>query len=323
MKKNKLLVPALTLLAGITLAGSISGTIAWYQYSTRANGAYLGMSGGTIGNLQLRLNGGEWLTRLTKNDIASYLAASTEQYGSAVKPITSGNMDKDDAIPANFYRNPIAGAGEYAKWEKADETNYVSLPLELRFVENNGSGANNLAKDVYLSDLYIAADDANVAAGKKDLSDAIRFHIASDDGVNQINRLISKKGETIATEGKLDLDGDDEIDQAYTLDKYGFKDGSVLEDVVYGEGEQKAYAAKVDGGILAGTNDDNLGLKDLELNGASKSIGKTLASNSEYLQVVITIWVEGWQEFADSPIWDVDYIGSQFDIGFEFATDIK
>ena len=56
MKKNRLIVPALTLLAGLTLAGSISGTIAWYQYSTRANGAYLGMSGGTPGNLQLRLD---------------------------------------------------------------------------------------------------------------------------------------------------------------------------------------------------------------------------------------------------------------------------
>ena len=72
MKKNRIIVPALSLLVGITLAGSISGTIAWYQYSTRANAAYLGMSGGTTGNLQLRLDGGEWLTRLTKNDISSF-----------------------------------------------------------------------------------------------------------------------------------------------------------------------------------------------------------------------------------------------------------
>ena len=322
MKKNRIIVPALSLLVGVTLAGSISGTIAWYQYSTRANGAYLGMSGGTIGNLQLRLNGGEWLTRLTKNDIATYLAGSQEAYGSKVKPITSGNMDKNDAIPANFYRNPIAGAGEYAKWEKADTTNYISLPLELRFVENNGSGENNIAKDVYLSDLYIAADDANAANGKEDLSDAIRFHVASDDGVNQKNFLISKNGGSIATNGKLDLDGDGEIDQAYTGNKYGFGDGNQLVDVIYGEGNQVAYAAKVQDGILVGTNDENLGLNNLELDGASKSIGKTLAGSSAYLEVVITIWVEGWQEFAGSPIWDANYIDSQFDIGFEFATDI-
>ena len=320
MKKNRLIVPALTLLAGLTLAGSISGTIAWYQYSTRANGAYLGMSGGTIGNLQLRLDGGEWLTRLTKNDIASYLAANN--LGQKVQPITSGDMDKDDALPADFYRNPIAGKGEYSKWQKADESNYVSLPLELRFVERNGSGENNVAKDVYLSDLYIAADDANGTA-KKDLSDAIRFHVASDDGVNQINRLISKNGGSIAVNGKLDLDGDGELDQAYTGNKYGFGDGNQLVDVVYGEGNQVAYAAKVEDGLLVKTNEDNLDLEELELNGASKSIGKTLASSSEYLKVNITIWVEGWQEFANSPIWDANYIDSQFDIGFEFATDIE
>ena len=320
MKKNRLIVPALTLLAGLTLAGSISGTIAWYQYSTRANGAYLGMSGGTTGNLQLRLDGGEWLTRLTKNDIASYLAANN--LGQKVQPITSGDMDKDDALPADFYRNPIAGKGEYSKWQKADESNYVSLPLELRFVERNGSGENNVAKDVYLSDLYIAADDANGTA-KKDLSDAIRFHVASDDGVNQINRSISKNGGSIAVNGKLDLDGDGELDQAYTGNKYGFGDGNQLVDVVYGEGNQVAYAAKVEDGLLVKTNEDDLDLDELELNGASKSIGKTLASSSEYLKVNITIWVEGWQEFANSPIWDADYIDSQFDIGFEFATDIE
>ncbi len=320
MKKNRIIVPALSLLVGITLAGSISGTIAWYQYSTRANAAYLGMSGGTIGNLQLRLNGGEWLTRLTKNDIATYLAANN--LGTKVQPITSGNMDKGDALPANLYRNPILGRGEYSKWEKADNTNYISLPLELRFVENNGSGENNIAKDVYLSDLYIAADDANTANNKKDLSSAIRFHVASDDGTNQKNFLISKNGGSIATNGKLDLDGDGEIDQAYTGNKYGFGDGNALADVVYGEGNQVAYAAKVDGGILAGTNDQDLDLDNLELDGASKSIGKTLASNSDFLEVEITIWIEGWQEFDGSPIWDANYIDSQFDIGFEFATDI-
>ncbi len=320
MKKNRLIVPALSLLVGATLAGSISGTIAWYQYSTRANGAYLGMAGGTTGNLQLRLDGGEWLTRLTKNDIASYLAANN--LGQKVQPITSGDMDKDDALPADFYRNPIAGKGEYSKWEKADESNYVSLPLELRFVERNGSGENNVAKDVYLSDLYIAADDANGTV-KKDLSDAIRFHVASDDGINQINRLISKNGGSIAVNGKLDLDGDGELDQTYTGNKYGFGDGNQLVDVVYGEGNQVAYAAKVEDGLLVKTNEDDLDLDELELNGASKSIGKTLASSSEYLKVNITIWVEGWQEFANSPIWDADYIDSQFDIGFEFATDIE
>ena len=320
MKKNRIIVPALSILVGITLAGSVSGTIAWYQYSTRANAAYLGMSGGTTGNLQLRLDGGEWLARLTRRDVDNYL--SSHNLATNVQPITSGNMNKGDAVPADLYKNPIAGRGEYSKWEKADQSNYISIPLELRYVQSDGVEENNIAKDVYLSDLFINTTDNNNANNKKDLSDAIRFHVASNDGTNQKNFLISKNGGSIATNGKLDLDGDGEIDQAYAGNKYGFGDGNTLEDVIYGEGNQVAYAAKVDGGILAGTNNQDLDLDNLELDGASKSIGKTLASNSAFLEVKITIWVEGWQEFAGSPIWDSNYIDSQFDIGFEFATDI-
>ena len=315
MKKNRIIIPALSLLVGVALAGSVSGTIAWYQYSTRANAAYLGVSTGTTGNLQLRLNGGEWLTRLTKSDVDSYLASANK--ATNVKPITSGNMAKDNALPANLYRNPIAGNGPYAKWEKADNTNYISLPLELRFIEQS----NNIAKDVYLSDLYIESAASN-GATKKDLSNAIRLHISSNDGINQINRLISKEGGIIATNGKLDLDDDGELDKAYTGDKYGFGDNNQLVDVIYGEGNQEAYAARVNDGLLVKTNDDDLDLDELELNGVSKSIGKTLASNTNYLKVEITIWVEGWQQFAGSPIWDNGYIDSAFDIGFEFATDI-
>ena len=318
MKKNRFIIPALSLLVGITLAGSISGTIAWYQYSTRAHGAYFGMSGGATGNLQIQLGNGEWLSRLTKNDVKSYLDSTEEHYGSLIKPITATGLGKDDAIDFDkMYSNPIAGAGEYEKWQKASKANYVSLPLKLRFVQNNGSGPVNVGgKDVFLTELYLAASDNN--GTKKDLSDAIRFHVSSSAG---INRLISKNGGSIATEGKLDLDGDNQIDQAYTLDKYGFKEGSELKDITYGSGSQEAYAAKVDGGILAGSNED-LSLNNTELDGKSKSIGKTLAGDS-YLQVTITIWIEGWQEFADSPIWDADYIDSQFDIGFEFATDVE
>ena len=320
MKKNRIIVPALSILVGVSLAGSISGTIAWYQYSTRAHAAYLGMSGGTNGNLQLRLDGGEWLTRLTRTDVDNYLA--NHSLATNVQPITSGNMNKGDALPANLYRNPILGKGEYSKWEKADQSNYISIPLELRYVQSNGTEDNNIAKDVYLSDLSITTTDSNNANNKKDLSDSIRFHVASNDGQNQKNFLISKNGGSIATNGKLDLDGDGNDDQAYTGNKYGFGDGNALEDVIYGEGSQDAYAAKVDGGILAGTNDQDLDLDNLELDGVSKSIGKTLASNSDFLEVEITIWVEGWQQFDGSPIWDSHYIDSQFDIGFEFATDI-
>ena len=68
----------------------------------------------------------------------------------------------------------------------------------------------------------------------------------------------------------------------------------------------------------------------------SKCIGTTIGYDKtkenweqEYLNVTLTIWLEGWQSLpaptlsdpnAVSPIWNAaDYIGSMFDIGIQFA----
>lgn len=328
MKKNRLLVPALSILVGVSLAGSISGTIAWYQYTTRADAMYFGTSAGTIGNLQFRIKSNDennpdknpWLTRLLTSDIDNYL--SENGYGSKIQPITSGGKAKNDALGV-FYANPIVGRGPYARWQKATKANYFSLDLEFRFVKKERADSADAilvpGKKVYLTDLSISED---LQEGKSDISDAVRFHIHTPDGVD---RLISKKGETIETGGHLDLDNDGNLDKGYPdNDPYGFK-GGAYDFVDYGSGAQEAYAAKVDGGILAETNDDNLDIDKLDLDGVAfgKSIGSTKASGDDYLTATITIWVEGWQKLADdSSIWKSNYIGSKFNIGFEFAVDI-
>ena len=309
MKKNRIVVSALALLIGAGLAGSISGTIAWYQYSTRASGAYVGMSGGTSGNLQMRIKGQTaWISRLTKEDVASYLGEKD------IQPITSGDMAKDDDLPEDFYANPLPGKASYDKWEKAEAKNYISLPLELRFVERKNGAEENVEKDVYLSDLLIQENRNNQG---EDLSDAIRFHISSFSSAAPTvreNRLISLNGGSIDTHGGLDLDADPGNDKAYTGDKYGF-DGGSLEEIVYGDGEQEAYAPDE---ILVTTSDDSLDLT----NTSGKSLGKTVAGDSALLNIEITIWVEGWQQFNNDSIWDANYIDAQFDVGFEFAVDI-
>ena len=369
IKKRSIIIPAFALLIGATLAGSISGTVAWYQYSTRVNAAYVGVAGGTSGNLQLRIrdgsydaNTGDWGTRLTKDQINTYLAGTAEKYGENIVPITSGNMAKDDALPANFYANPIYGqAGAYSKWVAANTKNFVKIPLQLRYVERDGvkeGGIDdkNLEKAVYLTDLLIQGDHANTDDAenlKADVSNAVRFHIDAytDDNVsipaNHINRLISKNGGTTITSGKLDLDGDGVLDFTYDSDKYGFG-GDDKTDLVYGEGSQVAFSSKtaVSSGLYYDFNGDagtdatiypmvaapveEGSLDILESSkeydtGKSKSIGSTVADNEKFLNVDITIWVEGWQTFLkgakQNPIWNFDYIGSAFDVGFEFAVD--
>ena len=52
--KKKIIVSALALAMGAALAGSISGSVAWYQYSTRAAAQIAGTAAGTVGSLQVK-----------------------------------------------------------------------------------------------------------------------------------------------------------------------------------------------------------------------------------------------------------------------------
>ena len=396
----KIVVPTLAICLGAALVGSISGTVAWYQYSTRASTAYLGTSAGTSGNLKLRIKGSNtWLNSLTHEDIKSYL--EDESLGQNIIPITAGNINEDAALNKiggngadkdlpKFYKNPVRSFSENVpytseSWLKADQSMYVSIPLELCFIEFDGVKTNDedkayLEKDVYISDLLIQEDWQNTKDTNdyKDLSSAVRVHISSyrDDDDSEghadsaFNRLISKDGGSILTRGHLDLDGDN-IDDAITAGAdagaaYGFGNNNQSKKVVYGEGVQTAYKAATVGGAssykeLDGSDVDetiypavvkSVGssivldegdfefTKDGAAEATKKSIGHTIAYEkgdagfeTQYLNVVLTIWLEGWQTLpaptqadpdAVSAIWNAaDYIGSMFDVGMTFAVQAE
>ena len=408
---KKIVIPTLAIAIGAAIAGSVSGTVAWYQYSTRVSTAYLGTSAGTAGNLKLRIKGSNnWVNSLTKDDIATYLADNS--LGQNIIPITAGNMDADAAInqynaaadPTNdpadmkplFFKNPIRSFEERVEytsssWLKADESMYVQIPMEVAFIEYDGVKKNEedkeyLEKEVYLSDLLIQEDWQNNSDPenlKKDLSSAIRVHISSrqldeNDEViantDSFDRLISKNGGSILTEGYLDLDGDSNDDTYINGDhgaQYGFGNSASIaantKKVIYGEGLQVAYSAdkdvkngsyrlldadqdtaeKVYPAVVKSVNNSMvLDENDFEYTkeGASektsKCIGKTIGYSKEdanwekeYLNVTLTIWLEGWQTLpaptianpdAVSSIWNAaDYIGSMFDVGVQFAVQAE
>ena len=412
MKKGlkRVIVPTLSICLGAAIVGSISGTVAWYQYSTRVSAAYLGTSAGTAGNLKLRIKGTNtatndaWVNSLTKDDISAYL--ESKGLGEKIIPITAGNLDADAAIRTYnaeedpneepnmkplFFKNPIRSFEERvdyssSSWLKAEQSMYIQIPLEVAFIEFDGEEKGEedkeyLEKDVYISDLLIQEDWSNTSdpeSLKKDLSSAVRVHISSyrDDDESQdhaessFNRLISRDGGAILTEGYLDLDGDDHDDTYIDGDKaaqYGFGNSSEIaantKKVIYGEGIQTAYIAdvnKVENSSYKNLADedvpqtiypavtksvgDSMVLDDTDFEytkeGASeptsKCIGTTIGYDKtkenwehEYLNVTLTIWLEGWQSLpaptladpnAVSPIWNAaDYIGSMFDIGIQFA----
>ena len=291
-----------------------------------------------------------WTSLIDFNTMQTYLASANNGagVGQNIVPVTPGaGMAKTDALPSDtngldFRSNPIPGKGPYSKWNRANANNYVVIPLEVRYKV----GDENVAgKEVYLSDLTL---EKRTGDTHSDISDALRFHVsattpaqsANSTPASTINRLISKTGGTTVTHGALDLDGDGNPDKAYgENDKYGFK-GTQLTEVAYGdtvdqESFSNAYidANNVNSMIAQPSAEDEFDLIDDTLtygtgeNIESKSIGTTVAETDGYLNVNITIWVEGWQKFGESghesAIWDNGFINASFQVGFEFAVNAE
>ena len=308
IKKKSIIIPAFALLIGASLAGSISGTVAWYQYSTRVNAAYVGVSGGTSGNLQMRIReaGYNWGTRLTKTDIENYLESKNGGEDLDLVPVTPGALDKNDTlskvensnyVQKDFYLNPRQGFGPYAKWLKADSAkNVVNIPLEFRYIGRdgvfeNGKDDKDEEEDLYLSDLVLQAHDGE----DRDISDAIRFHVSSYDPEDRANteasHLISKNGGTTVTNGKLDLDGNGEADKAFADDKYNFNDSdpASADAIIYGEGEQFSYAANDGEDLITGKkyfDNENVEQDDADISPIlAKTSGNDLDLNLSNLQI--------------------------------------
>ena len=304
INKKQIIVSALALVIGASLAGSVSGTIAWYQYSTRVSAGFIGSAVGVSENLQIRFEGEDndaWRTRLTWQEVNAKLAE--DHYAEKLMPISAGAMDKDDAL-GEFKANPVYGIADFDNWIDASEKNYAKINLELRFLKTEGGEQQDVEKDVYLSDLVIQKN----ANASTDLSDAVRVHFSTADR----DMLVSKNGGSIDTHGALDLDGKDGNDKVYGEDKYNFE-GADLEDIDYGDdGEQVAYA--IDDVVVE--DDGSIGL----VNTDDKAVGKIEAG--QVLDVEINIWLEGWQKIDGKAVWDADFEEkAQFNVGFEFAVE--
>lgn len=375
LNKNKIIVSALALAIGASLAGSISGTVAWYQYSTRANVAFIGEAGGFSGNLQMRFasesaDDNAWRTRITWQEMNDELEIGG--YASKIVPMTYGALDKDAALPTTGgYIQPLAGQADMTKWGKADKKNYAQFNLQVRYQERSNGTEANAEKNVYLTKMVIQEDAKSVNEGKGDLTDAVRVHIHTDDGTNQKNRLVSAKGKEIETKGKLDLDNDTQPDKAYLQgDEFGFDytddtytEHYQLEEIVYGDdGDDSTREVQSSYNITSAAEESGVHYSQEEIDAATdpsdpaygkttadwkiepvnqlvvysennilydnaakeqvsanRAIGKTVASETSYLNITVTIWIEGWQKLGGSAIWTPDYIKSMFNVGIQFG----
>lgn len=293
-RRNKYIVVALTGAIGVALVGSVAGTYAWYQYSTKATAHFLGTSASTTENLQLSLginNTAEtasvalWKSDLTPTDIVRYLEDhTTDPSVSIVTPITFGGFDKDAAIPPISPKaNPLYQYNMLEKWEDAKTSDYVAFPITLRV--RDGEGSLNKDRPVFLSDLTLKSTESG---GR--LADALRIQFSATDSASaKTNTLVSKNGDTLYTTGWLDVNGDGRYDRA----RYEGDDKTPL---LYGEGttisgETGVLTSFKAGDILVGDN----GKGKIVTSGTSRSLGTIKADG--YLTINVTIWLEGWQKY--------------------------
>ncbi len=306
MKFNKKLVVAtLSTALGLGIVGSITGTVAWYQYSTRATTSIIGSSGGKTGVLQIKMAGAEDST-YTRDLYTATLTSGRSN--TVLYPCTFGGIDNNVALPATAKRNPSVGVGNPENWADATSAvDYIQYSVTLRAQQYNASTEQveplqNI--NIYLSDIML--EDADTTAG--DLTSALRMHIHTNDGTTDKYFLIGSAATTLDTYGHLDVDGDGVADKVGGYET----DPNHNNVVMYGveNSQQKC-----------------MGISDVE--GTTTAIGKTNASGT--LNVTVTLWLEGWAQLNPytSPntdvkaMWSNSTIGKTIHAGLTFDVDTQ
>ena len=314
MKFNKkLVVTSLSTVLGLGIVGSISGTFAWYQYSTRASASIIGVSSAEAGMLQIKKStASTWgATDLYTADLKGSNTSAT------LMPVTFGGFAKDAALPAKAYKNPEAGDEKLnvTKYEASAAKEYIQFTVNLRAVAANG---NQVEKDVYISRLVL--EDTVTANGN--ITNALRMHISTSTK----NFLVAPgDARNMDCHGALDISGDGNADNSNdgalewekvvsptTLD-YGFykdDDDDVSTPEVLDTTKQTTYTV---GEVVNARNADGTITAS-----ADKKLGTTPTTGS--LDVTVTIWLEGWEKLGTTPsaIWDPKTVGKTIHAGLVF-----
>jgi len=348
---RKVVISSLTLLSAFTLAGSISGTIAWYQYSTRAQVAYTGTSAHCSKLLQLSVDDGTtWSTDIKNSELpaATFLpittgeqakdAALTKKHRTVTMYDDNGNPSGTQDISSYFYAQPDRGQGLYDNWLLASDASYAQFDILIKVKDIDGQATEtNLANDVYLTDLTIV--DAN-QANNLDLANAVRVHISTEyqnEGATaNKNFLFAKESESTEVGGFLDIDEDGEYDQVgYEWDRHTclYGDGTFIPATYDDEGNKLTDDSYTDAPYQYSYKADDSSIIASELDGdlsGGTPIGTTSATGGEYLKVTVTIWLEGWcpllrgvNGLQDISIWDADsYVEQKFNVGMTFGVKL-
>lgn len=329
INNKKIIVSTLALAMGAALAGSVSGTVAWFQYSTRAQASYIGTTAhcsellevtATKSNVALG-ESPSWKSELSASDINAVAYDTTNHVGDDIVPITAGGMASDAALPTNFYKNPLYQEIDMAKWGTATVANYVQFDLHFHVKDVDGKNTvTYLAKKLYLTDLSIVSlNDAGDGTDTLDIYKAIRVHIA----VGTSYTLFANGVTSTTTAGALDLNGDGNNDKASYYEwntpasNPDLSYGSKLNDEAVASTTQSSINAAGSGVLASDVDPYSI------VAGTNGELGNITAVE-DGLTAKVTIWLEGWTQLGGTPsaMWDpATYIGQKFGVGFRFACE--
>ena len=339
-KISKIVVPTLAIAMGAALVGSVSSTLAWYQYSTKAQAAYIGTSVGNSENLEIRVKDGapvnnqqnyKWVSNAKSADIAQLVS---EGYGTNVIPVTPATLASydgtADALPTitnnnvvdKFYSGVETGVAGYGK--AATDANYVQFKLNVRY-KKTGDAVSYEEKALKLVDLTIVSDNATV---DNDLWKAVRVQISSshktgeqqkidpqtnepmvdgnndpimEDVFDNYNSLLARDSQTKIAPITDNTDPEYAANQAQ---KYVLTDTSAnLDTDNNGELDQAwKYEWEDNSAVVYG---GATGSQQKAINAAYGDLDQKVAvipADAENgVELTVTIWIEGWQKLEHFP----------------------
>ena len=276
--KSKLVASGLITAITCALVGSITGTFAWYGYSTRATATVAGTSIGAAANLQIGIRDADaniasikglaedrdsnnifWQKDsggLRGDAIADYL--NQKGFGSnEMHPISSGNIYEDDSSKRKEI-SPVEMVTYQSNTNAAaDKKDYFVLPLAMRVY--NVAEKEDIADDDYLKEreIYLSDIEVDLELAQNQtttLNEAFRIDFKEErSDLLEPNYVLLAPGKSddgsCKLAGLLDLNGD------------GFAD--VIEnDYDYRVRHEMVYGQIKPGTTISRTDDDVAELKD-------------------------------------------------------------
>ena len=288
MKKfglNKLVPVGIGLLTFAGFVGSISGSLAWWAYSTRVTAFYQGTSVTTSEQLQIGLKiskanaakAEEIVTALIPFGVTedTHIADASYRYvfakaggglsADAIKKYleTEGAYATDELVPTTsrtytegsaltIYKSLLAGRADNET--VADTGEYVRIPFVFRILKLNAAGSDDdFAEGRYIYLSKVVAEASSSTGGESDVHKGLRIHF--DNGTPAERFIVNVGDEREWDEDWTTERKNSEIANMYTpvagvldLDSNGYYDFANGSEIIYGVYSGTATNTHVQGG---------------------------------------------------------------------------